>query len=305
LFNGDSTSSRLRFDPTANPTAQSTSDFLVYDQQSGENPLTGDRRSVAVRPAKSQFPSISLTSSTDDEIPVSDLDLRLTYQRTAGDGPLHLTLTKRDHIFTAKITATQATLYQDFDGKETTIGSPVSINASSKPIRIELSNADYQVTLRINGDIAAQSSPADFSPNLRDLIREFDDHKSPPPGSAEIEAANQHSQISHLSLWRDVYYYNRGHYVRQATPDHFPENAVVLKLDEYFVMGDNSILSFDARCWGTAVHLPAEKLDAEAGRVPARFLLGKAFYVYWPAGFLPYPGLPAFVPNFGAMRFIH
>jgi signal peptidase I len=78
-----------------------------------------------------------------------------------------------------------------------------------------------------------------------------------------------------------------------------------LNKDEYFVMGDNSILSYDARCWGNGVNLPAEQLDVEAGRVPARFMLGKAFYVYWPAGFAPAPGWPAFVPNFGAMRFIH
>ena len=91
----------------------------------------------------------------------------------------------------------------------------------------------------------------------------------------------------------------------RASPNNFPANAVVLKNDEYFVMGDNSILSYDARCWGTGVHLPAEGLDVDAGRVPARFMLGKAFYVYWPAGYLAYPALPAFVPNFGAMRFIH
>ena len=41
------------------------------------------------------------------------------------------------------------------------------------------------------------------------------------------------------------------------------------------------------------------------GRVPGRFLLGKAFFVYWPAGFRPIDSAPALVPNFGEMRFIH
>ena len=136
-------------------------------------------------------------------------------------------------------------------------------------------------------------------------MREYEDGKSPPPGRAEIQASQQRCQISHVSLWRDGYYYDRGNGVVRATPADFPNNAVVLKNDEYFVMGDNSILSYDARCWPTGVHLPAEELDVDAGRVPARFMLGKAFYVYWPAGYLAYPGLPAFVPNFGAMRFIH
>lgn len=229
------------------------------------------------------------------------MDLRLTYQRSSGQGPLNLSLTKRNHIFTAEITPSQATLYQDFDGKRTTIGSPFSLSSSTHPIRIELSNADYQVTLRIDGNIAAQSTPADFSPNIKELVREYDDHKTPPAGKAEIEAANQHCQISHVSLWRDVYYYNALSRIRRATPD----NPVVLKPDEYFVMGDNSLISWDGRFWETEVNLPAEQLSAEAGIVPSRFMLGKAFYVYWPAGYLVAPGWPAFVPNFAAMRFIH
>jgi signal peptidase I len=297
-FVGDNNSSRLRFDPQANPTAQTASDYLVYDQQS-------EPRQIPIRPVDSHYPIVSMDSSSNNEIPVSDLDLRLTYQRNAGDGPLHLTLTKRDHNFTAEITATHATLFHDFNGHHTAIGLPMEFSPTSHPMRIEFSNSDYQVTLRINDKIVAQTTPADFSPDLATLLREYDDRKTPPPGRVEIEAANQRSEISHLSLWRDVYYYNDGHGVMRGTPNNFPANAVVLKPDEYFVMGDNSILSYDARCWPTGVRLPAEGLDVEAGRVPARFLLGKAFYVYWPAGYLAYPALPAFVPNFGAMRFIH
>jgi signal peptidase I len=289
-FTGDNNSSRLQFNPGANPSAQSESDYLVYDQQSGEPPQ------IRPRSINGRFPD-----ARTGEIPVSDLDLRVTYQRNSGQGPLNLTLIKRGHAFTAEIAPTKATLYQDYNGKRTMIGSPFDLKPSMHPVRIELSNADYQVTLRIDGDIAAQSTPADFAPDMRQLRIEFDDNRTPPPGSAEIEAYNQHCELSHLSLWRDVYYYNSGRGVLRATPT----NPAVLKSDEYFVMGDNSILSYDARCWDKGVNLPAEEIDAEAGRVPARFMLGKAFYVYWPAGYLAYPGWPAFVPNFGSMRFIH
>ena len=70
-------------------------------------------------------------------------------------------------------------------------------------------------------------------------------------------------------------------------------------------MGDNSPISGDARYWTDPIHLPAEQLDVEAGRVPGRFLLGKAFFVYWPAGYRPIDAAPALVPNFGDMRIIH
>jgi hypothetical protein len=34
-------------------------------------------------------------------------------------------------------------------------------------------------------------------------------------------------------------------------------------------------------------------------------MLGKAFFVYWPAGYRPWPSAPGIIPNFGDMRFIH
>jgi hypothetical protein len=70
-------------------------------------------------------------------------------------------------------------------------------------------------------------------------------------------------------------------------------------------MGDNSAASSDARYWMDRVQLPDEKLEAESGRVPGRFMLGRAFFVYWPAGYRPLDRAPALVPNFGDMRLIH
>jgi hypothetical protein len=75
--------------------------------------------------------------------------------------------------------------------------------------------------------------------------------------------------------------------------------------DEFFVLGDNSYVSLDARYWEDPIDLPHENLHVESGRVPRRFMLGRAFFVYWPAGFRPIDSAPAIAPDFGDMRFIH
>ena len=63
-------------------------------------------------------------------------------------------------------------------------------------------------------------------------------------------------------------------------------------LDEFFVLGDNSPESLDGRGW-------------VLGTVPRYNMIGKAFFVYWPAGFSP-PGFsgPPIIPNVGRMRLV-
>ena len=63
-------------------------------------------------------------------------------------------------------------------------------------------------------------------------------------------------------------------------------NPLTLEAGEFFVCGDNSPKSFDSRLW--------YKLDRPV--VPRRNLVGKAFFVYWPAAgerwHVPLPLLP-------------
>ncbi|MFA6133436.1 MAG: signal peptidase I [Phycisphaerae bacterium] len=97
-----------------------------------------------------------------------------------------------------------------------------------------------------------------------------------------------------------------------------PENH---DLDEFYVLGDNSPMSLDSRAWmaasptlalwkhpdqrHTSVDFNREDALYKLGTVPRYNLIGKAFFVYWPAGFRPpaLPGLPL-VPNVGKMRLI-
>jgi hypothetical protein len=207
--------------------------------------------------------------------------------------------------------------------------------STSGPLHVEFSNVDYRVTLRINGRDYLQTTPDQYHPDIPHLIHRLNEWRNNwtprrdpmamqallddnPFGlpSIEITGAKQKCGIAHLSLWRDVYYTPWSPSSGGIRPlvwgnpsgtagDNGP---VTLGKDEYFVLGDNSALSEDARFWSEPLlpeMLTNEDLVSEAGRVPGRFLLGKAFFVYWPAGYRAAESMPAFVPDFGDMRFIH
>jgi len=152
---------------------------------------------------------------------------------------------------------------------------------------------------------------------------------------AEIAAAGGPCELLHVRLCRDVFYTNQGlaplpqagnplgEHARSLgistdgpgwgvmghpiTLTHDPDSP---DLDEFFVLGDNSPQSLDGRSWTAAAPTlrlldPSGRPVYHLGTVPRYNLIGKAFFVYWPAGFRPplFRGLPM-VPNVGRMRMI-
>ena len=62
------------------------------------------------------------------------------------------------------------------------------------------------------------------------------------------------------SILKKRHYYNRGDFGVEG-------QGVAVPNDAYYVLGDNSISSRDSRYWGF---------------MPKKYLLGKAFLIYWP-----------------------
>lgn len=232
---------------------------------------------------------------------VEDLRLAVTYTRKSGDGPLRLRLSKGDDLFTAECLPDRVRLLRSTtNGANATTVGEVSMNWGSRPTRVELQNVDYRASVIIDGKELLATGD-EYAPDVATLRNGGRGPKALPV--VQIVAADQHCDVSHVGLFRDTYYLN----VSSGTPLRWgsPESPIVLGPDEYFVCGDNSELSFDGRFWKQPIDLPGENLHVQDGRVPGRFMLGKAFFVYWPAGYRPIKALPGLAPNFGQMRFIH
>ncbi|MGA2584499.1 MAG: S26 family signal peptidase [Tepidisphaeraceae bacterium] len=297
-FDNSTGTGEIDFDPNANSTTQTTTDYLVYDNGS-------------------QRRALGRIGSPDDERanPVSDLKVAALYQRKSGDGPFRMELVRHesiDHTFVAELTPDSVRLIHRSQLASAAISdsqigptlklSDLGIKAGD-PIFVELMSADYQVTLRLNRKIVLQSTPNDFAPNVQWLLKQWDTRQSGKPGEAAIEADNQSCTLDHIGLWKSIYYTNRDE-SGQPFNEASPSKPVVLGPTEYFTMGDNSAVSKDARIWPEPINLPAEELNVQAGRVPAQFLLGEAIFVYWPAGYRAF-GSVSVIPDFGDMRWIH
>jgi signal peptidase I len=211
-------------------------------------------------------------------------------------------------------------------------------------VQVALVHADLQVTLWVNDEAGLSSTgeqyPADYHA-LKARLGGIPKRPIPTP-QVEISAAGGECELRHVKLYRDVYYtspqlppverknrllsplwdFARGLEAEGKFEDGAPgwgttDSPITLEkfegnseLDQFFALGDNSPHSLDGRGWTKAS--PTLKLTDEDGRriyqlgtIPRYNLIGKAFFVYWPAGFRV-PGLPSLpiLPNVGRMRLI-
>lgn len=119
-------------------------------------------------------------------------------------------------------------------------------------------------------------------------------------------------ELAAVSLSRDVHYqadmytYHSGDdgavhtQARRPALTTHPANTPTLTQDEFFTCGDNSAQSLDGRLWDRP-NPWVRPIDDRAGVVHRTMLIGKAFYVYFPA---PFNTGRVPIPDFGRMRWI-
>jgi signal peptidase I len=163
------------------------------------------------------------------------------------------------------------------------VGSPIGIAAKGCALE-----AAHLRVLRDVYYVADRFPPSTFGDHDGETIRAFDQEyrrrslRADPPG----QAADERQYTAFLS---DV----------DLMPERFEKTIFAnfqLAADQFFVLGDNSPRSLDARLWNPPETYVAREL-----------LIGKALFVYWPHALEKIPGTSIpfpFFPNFARMRMI-
>jgi hypothetical protein len=201
--------------------------------------------------------------------------------------------------------------------------------------RVAFANFDDQLLLWVDGDLVSFEGGSAYDAEKvfgerRGIRPETSDEDPGDFAPVGIGARDAKLAVTRLQVWRDIYYIaddSQRNRVRETATDfdhplqewvlELPTNPDLwdrfaerneatfpLKADQFFVMGDNSAESSDARLWDA----PSAMGGHPGGQyLERRLLIGKALSVYWPHSWNRIPGTPIpfpLFPNIEDMRLV-
>ncbi len=260
---------------------------------------------------------------------VGDLMLECELESTDGKGTAMLDLVEGGRHFRCELDIASGEARLSIDGLEGYAPKAQTDAAGLGSHHLVFANIDQQLLLWIDGWPVEFDTETTYEPLGNDIPQ------STPEDPLDLAPAGVGSEgaalaVRHLRLWRDIYYiaarpgdlrgvFDYGGdkqipamsysqlYHFWSTPGLWDpegrrspfaergEEDFPLAAGQYFMMGDNSPASLDARLW------PYQQFVEE------ELLIGKALVIFWPHSFnrIPGTGIPfPFFPNFARMGFI-
>jgi signal peptidase I len=263
---------------------------------------------------------------------VGDLIVEADVEVLESRGELLLDLVEAGRHFRCAINLTNGEATLSAEGVADLATAKTTIDGAGE-YHVAFANVDDQLLLWIDGDLVEFEGGTAYDVRTifgdrRQVLPQTSDEDPGDLAPAGVGARGAKLAVTRLKVWRDIYYIaDSSKHVRSNIISDFggdissyaPELPVRpdqwdlysnrrhvefrMKEDQYFVMGDNSAESSDARLWSAT-----SKGGKPGGDyLERRLLIGKALCVYWPHSWHKVPGAPIpfpFFPNFGDMRLV-
>ncbi len=273
---------------------------------------------------------------SDNALPVGDMRISLAVKPAATPFTLSAVVSARGHEFRAWFTETTVTLalrpeapagsganvapWQEL-GTATLPGpltagtvSNIEFWHSDQSLQVWIENKRialtvYNWTVAERTRYAFNQTPETIADSAYANLLTFPSETRPVGARIDVGGA---CRLYRVGLDRDIHYraavfsgdengIRHTLYDTPATATH-PKRTLTLDADEFFCCGDNSPASLDGRLWD-APNPWVAAIDPDMGVVHRRLMIGKAFYVYFPAASKKIRGIPI-RPDFGRMRWI-
>lgn len=244
---------------------------IVYDTRTGN-----DFRATSAHNDPRGYSSLPICS---------DLMVRFYVESGKSAGSIGAVLTKYETVYRGRVDLSGELVIEEiYDGGEAMplASKKVDLQESTRPVLFEFVNVDHQLVLKfgqekLKYDLGLGSEDAGARRNeIMPMVAIF--------GSGSL-------RLLHVAIFKDLHYLNRnaGKIIRAGEG-----NAFTLGDDEFFVLGDNTANSKDSRLWASP-GIGNGGGEYRMGVVPRDYLVGKAFFVYWPGGSKPYDGWKFFI----------
>lgn len=274
-----------------------------------------------------EYPARIATGRSFERYPVTDLRVRAGIRPDAAGMSVAATIVAQRHEYQGAIEGGRAVLRmrpQAGEGQEpgawTELASaPADAIEPGRVTNVAFWHADQALGLSINEETVVRAT-YDWDPltrltNATVLSREEIESLSSreatlasaaryAPSAPRIEwsFSGSAATLYRVELDRDLYYEPTAFFNGRPGLATNPRALATLGPDQFFVLGDNSASSKDGRLWDTIDPWVADQMGSPMGVVPRDLMLGKAFFVYFPATEQAFGRIP--VPAFGRMRFI-